>query len=358
MALCVTQVLALDFSNAKWIWTNENGGGVNKPPGSRAFRREYFPSPGKFALSANVLITTDNGYTLYLNGQQIGTGHNWPIAQTYCVPLSPFYNVFAVNATNDLTVPNPAGLLAAIEFKYTDGSVGKVVTDPTWRVTTNVPAGFQQIFFNDAAWPAATIQANYEGSNWGPISIPSSSASPPLSLTDANWIWTNEVNGGSAPIGTRAFRKTITLPAGQRATSATIYMAADDAFTLYVQGKIVGSGSYFQSNKYVVDILPHSCQVTIAAFTDNAGGPAGLIAVVDLTMEDRGCGSQVVSFVSDGSWKYNLGTPAGFQLVGYDDSAWPTAVVEGKYGMPPWGSIAIPANVSAPSGPIAGAPSA
>ncbi|KAF9541983.1 hypothetical protein CPC08DRAFT_770510 [Agrocybe pediades] len=53
------------------------------------------------------------------------------------------------------------------------------------------------------------------------------------STNDANWIWTNEVRGGNAPLGTRAFRKTFTLLAGQFATAATIYMDADNEFTLY-----------------------------------------------------------------------------------------------------------------------------
>ncbi|KAF4616409.1 hypothetical protein D9613_008242 [Agrocybe pediades] len=357
LAICATQALAVDFTNSKWIWTNEAGANLQKPPGSRAFRRDYYPPLGKSALSASVLITADNGYTLYLNGKQIGMGHNWPAAQAYCVRLAPSCNVFAVNVTNDLTVPNPAGLLAAIQIRYTDGFVETVVTDSTWHVNTNVPSGFQEVGFDDTAWPAATVESNYAGSPWGPISIPPSAASPRLSLSDANWIWTNEVQSGIAPVGNRAFRKTINLPPGQRATSATIYMAADDSFTLYVQGRIVGSGSNWTANKYVVDILPHSQEVTIAVFAHNIGGPAGIIGQVNLTMEDCDCGS-VVSFVTDGSWKSSNGTPAGFEQFGYDDSAWPAAVVEGKYGMQPWGSIAIPQAVSAPSGPIAGAPSA
>ncbi|KAF4618805.1 hypothetical protein D9613_010063 [Agrocybe pediades] len=334
---------------------------LQKPPGSRAFRRDYYPPLGKSALSANILIGADNGYTLYLNGKQIGTGHNYPVAQAYCVRLAPSCNVFAVNVTNDLTVPNPAGLLAAIQIKYTDGFVETVVTDSTWHVNTNVPSGFQEVGFDDSAWPAATVEANYGASPWGQLSIPPSAASSRLSLTDANWIWTNEVNGGNAPIGNRPFRKTITLPAGQRATSATIYMAADNEYTLYIQGKFVGSGIDFRAaQKFVVDLLPYSQEVTIAVLARNDNGPtspAGLIAEVDLTMEDCDCGS-VVSLVTDGSWKYNLGTPVGFEQVGYDDSAWPTAIVEGKYGMQPWGNIAIPMAVAGPSGFITGAPSA
>ncbi|KAF9552491.1 hypothetical protein CPC08DRAFT_607616, partial [Agrocybe pediades] len=330
---------------SKWIWTSEGGTDLQKQPGSRAFRRDYYPPLGKSALSADILIVGDDGYTLYLNGKQIGVGQSWSVAQAYCVRLAPSCNVFAVNVTNGSNVPNPAGLLAAIQIKYTDGFVETVVTDSSWHVNTNVPAGFQEVGFDDSTWPAATVEANYGASPWGLISTPPSAASPRLSLTDANWIWTNEVSGGNAPIGNRAFRKTITLPAGQRATSATITLTADNWYTLYVQGKVVGTGFDFRAaQKYVVDILPYSEEVTIAVWALNGNGPtspAGLIAEVDLTMEDCECGS-VLSLVTDGSWKYNLGTPVGFEQVGYDDSAWPAAVVEGKYGMQPWGNVVVP----------------
>ncbi|KAF9537833.1 hypothetical protein CPC08DRAFT_771225 [Agrocybe pediades] len=167
----------------------------------------------------------------------------------------------------------------------------------------------------------------------------------------------------NAPLGTRAFRKTITLPACQLATSATIYMDADNEFTLYVQGKIVGSGTNWEiPQKFIVNLPPDSSSqvITIAVFTRNDDGPtspAGLIAAVDLTVQNTDCGSAGPSFVTDGTWKFNVGTPVGFQQVGYDDSAWPAAIVEGKYGVSPWGGVPVPAAVSGSTGPIAGAPS-
>ncbi|KAF9552423.1 hypothetical protein CPC08DRAFT_754755 [Agrocybe pediades] len=201
LTLWATHVLALDFTSAKWIWTNETGITLQAPSGSRAFRRDYQTPVGKSALSASVLIAADDAYTLYVNGQQIGTGSNSSVAQAYCVSLSPSFNVFAVNVTNAFNVPNPAtntaGLLSAIQIQYTDGSIDTIVTDSSWRATPHVPAGFppgfQLLGYNDTTWPAATVEANYGDAPWGVISIPPSTSSRPLSLTDANWIWTNEV---------------------------------------------------------------------------------------------------------------------------------------------------------------------
>ncbi|KDR71213.1 hypothetical protein GALMADRAFT_143925 [Galerina marginata CBS 339.88] len=355
---CATQVLALDFANSKWIWTKEvNAAGV-APAGSRAFRRDFYSPQGKTALSANIIIAADNGYTLYVNGAQIGSGHSFKAADAYCIRLAPECNVFAVNATNDLTVPNPAGLLATIQIKYTDGFTETIVTDPSWHAFTSVPAGFQNQAFDDSAWPPATVEANFGAAPWGAVSIPPSASSTPLSLADANWIWTNEIKNGVAPIGARAFRKTIVLPAGQAATSADIVIGTDDQFTLYVQGKIVGSGVTWSTiHRFAVDIQPAATEIDIAVYASNGGGAAGVIAVVDLTMEDCDCGS-VMSFVTDGTWKYNTALPVGFQAPGFDDSKWPAAIVEGKYGMAPWGKLAIPAAVSPTTPAISGAPAA
>ncbi|KAF8152606.1 hypothetical protein B0H34DRAFT_726789 [Crassisporium funariophilum] len=291
----------------------------------------------------------------------MGSGHYFPAAEAHCVRLAPDCNVFAVNATNDLTVPNPAGVLVAIQIKYTDGFTQNIVSDGTWHAFTSVPAGFQQVGFDDSAWPPATIEANYGASPWGQIITPPSASSAPLSLTDANWIWTNEVsNSGTAPAGSRAFRKVITLPDGQKATSATVVMGADDAFTLYVNGRLVGSNSdYTRARRFVVDIQPSVSTIDIAVFANNVGGPAGLIGSFELEMEDCDCGSRI-TFVTDGTWKYNsaVPSPVGFQEPGFDDSQWPVANVEGKYGIAPWGSIAIPDAVSPASAKIVGAPDA
>ncbi|KAF8892360.1 hypothetical protein CPB84DRAFT_1783804 [Gymnopilus junonius] len=278
-------------------------------------------------------------------------GHNFKAAEAYCIRLAPDCNVFAVNATNDLTVRNPAGLLATIQIKYTDGFTDTIVTDANWHSFTSVPNGFQNNDFDDSAWPPATIEGNYGVAPWNAVTIPSSASSTPLTLSDANWIWTNEVSGGNAPVGTRAFRKDITLPTGQRATSATFLVDADNGYTLYLQGNIVGSGDDYTSAN------PSASQISIVAFTANTGGPAGFIAAVELEMEDCDCGS-VTSFVTDGTWKYSISPPSGFQNATFDASGWPNAVVEGKYGIAPWGNVPVPDTISTSVAPIPGAPAA
>ena len=54
--------------------------------------------------------------------------------------------------------------------------------------------------------------------------------------------------------------------------------------------------------------------------------------------------------VTDGTWKALAGTPAsppaGWNTIGFDDSSWPTAIVQGPYGISPWDT-----NIQTPPGP-------
>lgn len=372
-----TVVAALDFSNAHWIWLpGPAPDGVTYPPGNATFRRDYYPPAGRTPLSANILITVDNAYTLWVNGREIGTSNDFRQAHRYCVPLEPDCNVFAIQGQNAPSgIPsspnNPAGAISAIEIRYTDGFTEQVVTDAEWHgLGGPSPPGFQQVAYDDSAWPAAFVEGPFNISPWNAvpwlISIPPATQDPGPDLTKASYIWTNEVVGGNAPVGGRAFRKTITLPAGQLADSVVIDMSADNEYTLYVNGLLVGSGQSwtnaqrFQVNaqRFQVNFIP-SNTVTIAVYANNDAGPAALIAAGALRGCACGCGSNAF-FVTDSTWKYTTAVPApaGFINPGFDDSKWAQAVVEGPYGQSPWGKVPIPTANSPQGAAIAGAPAA
>ncbi|KAJ7243386.1 hypothetical protein B0H12DRAFT_1236424 [Mycena haematopus] len=336
----VPGVAALDFGASQWIWTDEISGG-NAPIGSRAFRKDFAPPLGKTPVQANIIITVDNGLTLYVNGDQIGTGSDFRYAEAFCVALQPCLNVFAVTGVN---TGGPAGLLAAIQITYSDGSTSTIVSDTTWRASTTVPTGYEQLSFDDNSWTPAITQGAYGIAPWGQISIPSTSAPPPvLSLTNANWIWTNEVVNGNAPPGSRAFRRIYTPPAGQTATAATIIIVADNAYTLYVNGVPIGTGTDFHvAQKYTVNLAsaPNVLFAVQATNADIVNNPAGLLAAIEITTAECNCTSGAL-IVTDGSWKSSTGTPIGFELPGFNDSSWPAATVEGAYGVAPWGNVTI-----------------
>ncbi|KAJ7912391.1 hypothetical protein B0H13DRAFT_1713163 [Mycena leptocephala] len=174
-------VTTLDL--AQWVWTNAIPAGGNLPNGSRAFRRTFTPAPGQTPRSANILITADNAYTLYVNGVSIGSGNNWPVAQHYVVNFGTATSeiVLAVLATNiDVT---PAGILLEMEVNMqpsgpTNCIAGSIVSsDGGWKSTLGaIPAGFEQPGFDDSTWPLVANEGVYGVGPWGILTIQGASA--------------------------------------------------------------------------------------------------------------------------------------------------------------------------------------
>ncbi|KAG6827567.1 hypothetical protein H0H92_011290 [Tricholoma furcatifolium] len=72
---------------------------------------------------------------------------------------------------------SPAGLLAAIQITYSDGSTSVVTSDSTWRANQVVPYNFQQPSVNDSTWPFAETLGNYGISPWfSGVTVPTPNA--------------------------------------------------------------------------------------------------------------------------------------------------------------------------------------
>ena len=313
------------------------------PLSTADFRLDYFDR--KNAVHANFLIAADDNYTLYVDGELIGQGNNYRVSQTYCVKLDSTLHthIFAVAVQNQGAVPNPAALLVAINIVYTDGTSTTVVSDATWRAN-NDTTGFESVGFDDSAWPYAVVVGNADSPIWG---LPSSLSASTLSLANSYWIWNNQVPPGSptsaAPIGNFAFRKTYKLPGGMLADSGTIIVDVDDAFTLYINGEMIGSSdSYTQAQRWNFSPPGSTDTFVLAVNATNNGGPAGFIAAIAFNViACSGALFKVTDGTPDGTWKFNLEVPDGFEQSGYDDSDWGSTIVEGPYGVAPWGSVPI-----------------
>ncbi|KAJ7925425.1 hypothetical protein B0H13DRAFT_1863080 [Mycena leptocephala] len=155
-----------------------------------AFRRVFIPAPNQTPMSASILITADDDYTLYVNGVLIGSGSNWRVAQHYTVNFAVGTTevVFAVLATNLApSAATTAALIVAAEINMvptgrTNCTAGSVlVSDALWKSTKGaIPSGFEQPGFDDSMWPAALNQEIYGGSIWGDITI--AAPSPPVTV--------------------------------------------------------------------------------------------------------------------------------------------------------------------------------
>ncbi|KAJ6491407.1 hypothetical protein C8R47DRAFT_1122691 [Mycena vitilis] len=167
----------LSLDNSTWIWSAPNAS-RNAEVGSVGFRKT-FPSPaGKRAVSANILLTADNAFSLLVNGIYIGgppgvTDVQWRYAQQFTtVSLNGTSNVFTVVAENfqeSVTPNNPAGFIAAIEVIYADATVDNIRTDETWLSSKT---GSSSVFLAtpDAQLAPSVAQGPFGIAPWGTLS--------------------------------------------------------------------------------------------------------------------------------------------------------------------------------------------
>ncbi|KAG6854967.1 hypothetical protein C0991_009790 [Blastosporella zonata] len=176
------------FKTGTWIWTVDGAPPLFlAPPGDRFFRRTYSPPAGKTAILAEVIITADNKYSLFVNGTLVGASpadvNSWENAQGYMMPLYPGPVLFAVEGTNAPTTTgaaNAAGLLAAIRITHSDGTQVIIGTDRQW-VSNSLPVpAFQQPETDDSTWVPAILIAKFGSGPWA------SSVTAPTVLTTVN----------------------------------------------------------------------------------------------------------------------------------------------------------------------------
>jgi len=127
--------------------------------------------------TGTLIITCDNGYTVYVNGTQVGSGSNWNQSQTYTIDVADGKNVIAVRGTD-------AGGVAALLAELTV-SGERSGTSTACRVSTVEETGWQEISFDDSGWAYATDYGAYGTGVWG-----TRVAGMPTD-TPAHWIWSS-----------------------------------------------------------------------------------------------------------------------------------------------------------------------
>ncbi|CAK5283556.1 unnamed protein product, partial [Mycena citricolor] len=390
------------LTGASWIWlpsSTPSSFTSNAPVGSAYFVKPLTTPPGKTAASALITLTADNNFTLWVNGQPVGASDGskpdsaWQTALQFSAALNASANVVAVMAYNapDPANPqaNPAGVVGAVQVRYTDGTADVIGTDSTWLAMqpgaqASYPPGFPPSGASSATPLAGWAQADQAGtyasnvSPWGnqvSLASPATFSAQNLSASGVSWIYNNATAVTNAPVGFVGFRKTFSTPAGKTAASATVVATADNSFRLFVNGQYAGAppfddnaaGSVNQwvyaqrftaiplaasSNKF--DIIAQNFE---SQQTPGAGSSAGLIAAILITFTDGS--SQVLG--TDSTWLASdalAGDPSSFTTS--SSTQLKPASVLGAYGISPWGQLSgtsdvlnvalLPANAAAAPG--------
>ena len=207
----------LSFTGANWIWYPEGDPTSSVPAGTRYFRAGIDLPAGVQIAAADYLLTADDGFTLSVNGQQLGASprvtDSWRSGRLVDVKaaLRPGHNVVAVEAFNSSA--GAAGLIGKLHVVDSAGKATDFVTDGTWKSGNTEATGWQQPAFDDSAWPAVRVAASYGGGPWG------SSVGLP---------------GAPEPLLRKEF------VAGKKIASARAYIAGAGFYKLYLNGRRVG----------------------------------------------------------------------------------------------------------------------
>lgn len=159
----------------RWIWGPQ---GAMRVFLRRTFEVKAVPS------EAELTITADNGYKVWLNGVLVGQEEGyetffWQQAETFSVAslLRPGRNVLAVEGTN---LGGPAGICLRLRL-----GEETLVSDASWRATDAAPKGWQGLEFDDASWEPAEELGLLGMEPWGEIG----NLSLPLpTLPEAGWL--------------------------------------------------------------------------------------------------------------------------------------------------------------------------
>jgi len=148
----------------QWIWDTNT---LDKQT-CRFWKSFEIPRDAKIS-RATLRITVDNGYTLFLDGQEIGRGSDWRTVTEYDVTrqLNPGRHVLAVEAFNDRL---QAGLIFGLDIQLVDEnrSTIDVVSDNTWRVVPNTQRNWASKITALPDWHRAIVVGAVGKPPWQP----------------------------------------------------------------------------------------------------------------------------------------------------------------------------------------------
>jgi signal transduction histidine kinase len=114
---------------------------------------------------AQLRMTVDNEYTLFLDGRELGRGAEWRELFDYNVTplLSPGRHTLAVKAYNNSFL---AGMLFGLRIDLSDGRTVEVKSDQDWRIVPEGAKHWERAAKPRDTWPRATIVGALGADPW------------------------------------------------------------------------------------------------------------------------------------------------------------------------------------------------
>ncbi len=211
-----------------------------------------------------------------------------------------------------------------------------------WRVRTWDANGVVSQWSAPAWWEMALLTPQDWSGKW---IISSKPPETEAQMKWGDWIWNAKASEDNATI---FVRKSFTIgatdaekgskpkTAADLVEQARIKIAADDDFTLYVNGHQVGASSGWNIGRlYAIDEYVKPGNNVIAIRAHNGPGPYGLIFTARITLKS----GETIELRSDAQCKTARTEQPNWTKADFNDSEWETTVVVAKYGDDPWKQI-------------------
>jgi two-component sensor histidine kinase len=150
---------AAELGIGDWIWTTN----VTDKQTCHLWRQFNVPRNSP-VVRAELQMTADNGYTVFLDGREVGRGGDVNCVTRYDLTwlLSPGPHVLAVEAFNETM---DAGVVLGLRMKLANGRSLDVLSDSTWRIADGDNRAWRTALQASPSWPAAQV-VGYAGKAW------------------------------------------------------------------------------------------------------------------------------------------------------------------------------------------------
>jgi hypothetical protein len=293
------------IGSANWVSTTAANGGVenaNEGDTWRLYRTTFNVTNPAAVTSASIQIAADNAYEFYFNGILIDSTTNWdPAATVYGASHEPGGSTapFGQPATHALTLQSGTNTLMVVVRNWDNISQGNP-SGLAYKVTLNygtlnplTPASYS----GGGSWTNAAHVTDLPGSwvqpAWGAYWVSTRSENSGIDDPDEGEAW-------------RLYKDEFTIPAGAAIDSASIQIAGDNAYEVYLNGTSIGTTAdlipactvYGDSPEPNGSMIPFT-QAAAYAFTpqtgtntlmlvvrnwgDGGGNPTGLLYKASIT---------------------------------------------------------------------------
>jgi len=216
-----------------------------------------------------------------------------------------------------------------------------------WKVKVWDAHGKESAWSEPALWSVGLLQPTDWQAQWIGCDKLRQIELPEAQFEGAQWIWSTGVAQTNPPLSERAFLATVSLPPVSEVAEAELLIAADDTFSVNLNGQRVGLSDLAEAGEplkaYRFNPLPflQDGKNEIRAMVNNAvAGSAGLILKLTVTTKS----GEKITRITDASW-----LAAGKSAAATNCNAWSDCRVLGEHGMAPWGKLKAVSTITPPA---------